>query len=194
MFAALRKRLKKRKWLRGALRLRGGSPGVMDGYGGHCKVVLHTEGVQRGKHGRDGNAHSLARYVVDRGIAYHLVIDYQGRIAQCYTPDQGSRALLAGAWSPNRHGKRVIQICLAGVAEASDVKYWPMKNWDKVVDWCEAWGVPSKPITNFDKPTRSVAKWNRSGWTCHAAAPMNDHVDGRGAPIKWLLGEARARR
>lgn len=174
-------------WLPEAVRVRGRDPGVMTNLGDDCKVTVHTEGVLRGHHGRDGNAENLAQYVAKENIGYHFVYDHKGRFAQLYTPKEGSRALLAGAWSPNRQGKVNIQICFAGVADASDVRYWPLRNWEKFLRFVEAWGVPGRAICNFENPKRSEKDWRRSGWTCHAASPFNDHVDGKGAPINRLL-------
>ncbi len=165
----------------------GRDPGWMVGVSDDCKVTIHTEGVDRGRHGRQGDAINLARYVQQKNIGYHFVYDYRGQFAQLYTPKQGARALLAGPWSPNRQGKVNIQICFAGVADAADVRHWPLENWEKFLRFVEAWGVPPRAICNFDDPKRDVSDWKRSGWTCHAAAPFNDHTDGRGAPIRKLL-------
>lgn len=176
-----------RLWMPGAERVRGGLPGEMTRIGDDRKVTIHTEGVLRGRHGKDGDARNLAEYVAARNIGYHMVYDYHGRFVQLYTAKEASRALLAGRWSPNRQGTLNIQICFAGVSDASDLRHWPLENWHKFLRWVEAWGVPSQPICNFDNPTRVEANWRRSGWTCHAAAPLNDHVDGRGAPIHRLL-------
>ena len=87
----------------------------------------------------------------------------------------------------NLVGKVNIQICFAGVADAADVRHWPLENWEKFLRFVEAWGVPPRAICNFDDPKRDVSDWKRSGWTCHAAAPFNDHTDGGGAPIRKLL-------
>lgn len=193
MFARLKRRLKRfrrKKWMPGAARIPGRDAGVMDRVGGTRKVTVHTEGVTRGHRGCEGNAINLARYVQSQNIGYHFTYDYHGRFAQLYTPLVGSRALLAGPWSPNRQGEVNIQVCFAGVSDASDVAHWPMKNWDKFLDFCDSWGVPRESITDFSLPSRSERKWRRSGWTCHAAAPFNDHTDGRGAPVRKLLRRA----
>ncbi len=179
-----------RLWLPDAEKIRGRDAGEMT-KNGDRKVVIHTEGVDRGRKGRDGNAIDLAHYVADRNIGYHFTYDRKGRFAQLYKPTEGSRALLAGAWSPNRTGTVVIQICFAGVADAGDVRDWPLTNWDKFLKFVQAWGVPDRPICNFEDPRRSERDWKRSGWTCHAAAPGNDHVDGKGAPIHRLLQSGR---
>lgn len=188
LIGKVKRRLKRRNRLKGARWFHGASPGVMDGVGGTRKVVVHTEGVLRGKRGAGGNAFQLAEYVSARNIGYHFVYDYHGRWAQLYNPGEGSRAMLAGRWSPNRQGDVAIQICFAGVADASDVKDWPLTNWNRFLEFCDAWGIPRKEICDFKRPSRSEKDWRRSGWTCHAAAPMNDHVDGKGAPVGKLLG------
>ena len=188
-----RMKRRRRTWVKGAVRVPGRDPGVMDGNGGTRKVTIHTEaprGGTRGKYGRDGNAITLARYVAGANTGYHLVYDYSGCIAQLYKPRQGSRALLVppgASWSPNRQGDVNIQLCFAGITDAADVAHWPMKNWDRLLAYFDAWGIPRDAITDFHHPTRSERHWRRSGWTCHAAAPMNDHQDGRGLPIKRLL-------
>ncbi len=176
-----------RLWMASAERVRGRDPGEMTGIGGDRKVTIHTEGVERGRRGKEGDAINLARYVAKENIGYHFTYDYQGRFAQLYTPREASRALVAGSWSPNRQGDVNIQICFAGVADASDIRHWPLENWVKFLRFVEAWGVPDVAICNFENPRRSERMWRRSGWTCHAAAPMNDHVDGKGAPIHRLL-------
>jgi hypothetical protein len=184
----------RRKKLAIAKQFPGRDPGAMDGTGGTRKVTIHTEGVLRGKHGKDGNAYWLADYVADANIGYHFTYDYSGRFGQLYHPKQGSRSLVAGRWSPNRQGAVNIQVCFVGVKDAADVREWPMHNWEKFLKYCDSWGVPRKPITNFRHPTRSEWNWRRSGWTCHAAAPFSDHVDGAGAPISWLLSLDQRRR
>ncbi len=176
-----------RLWMRDAVKVRGRDAGVMTGVGGDRKVTVHTEGVERGRHGKDGDAVNLARYVAKENIGYHFTYDYQGRFAQLYTPREGSRALVAGDWSPNRQGDVNIQICFAGITDADDIRHWPLENWHKFLRFVEAWGVPPRAICNFNRPTRSESNWRRSGWTCHAASPFNDHVDGKGAPINRLL-------
>ena len=70
----------RRRWFPDARKIRGRDAGVMDGSYGTRKVVIHTEGVDRGRSGRDGNAYDLAHYVADRNIGYHLTIDRAGRI------------------------------------------------------------------------------------------------------------------
>lgn len=180
-----------RLWLPDAVKVRGRDAGEMTKDNGDCKVTIHTEGVDRGRKGRDGNAVSLANYVAAKNIGYHFVYDRAGRFAQLYKPTEGSRALLAGAWSPNRQGKVNIQICFAGIADAHDINDWPLKNWDHFLKFAQAWGVPDRAICNFENPRRSEREWKRSGWTCHAAAPGNDHVDGKGAPIHRLLQSGR---
>lgn len=175
-------------WLPGATRVPGRYPGRMDGTYGTKKVVLHTEGVDRGPDGRYGDAAAVARYVADRNIGYHLCYDYSGRWVQLYPADVGARALRAGAWSPNRQGVLAIQVCLVGVVDAADVAKWPMDNWGKFLRWLDDLGVPRESHVDWADPVRSTRLWRKSGWTSHAHSPHNDHVDGRGAPIGLLLG------
>lgn len=175
-----------RRWMKGATRVPGRLAGRMDGTDGTRKVVIHTEGVTRGPGGRAGNAVNLARYVADRNIGYHFVYDRAGRWAQVYPAHVGARSLKAGAWSPNRQGKVAIQVCFAGVTSMSETRDWPMTNWDTFLKFVESWGVPRKSVCRWADPARSEARWRQSGWTCHAAAPFNDHRDGTGTPGRWL--------
>ena len=175
------------KWYKGAKRYNGKLAQVMDKSGGNRKVVIHTEGVNRGKDGDQGNAYAVAEYVRDRNIGYHILIDRSGRIAQLYPANKGARSMKSGAWSPNRQGERAIQVCFVGVVSMSQVKKWPMKNWAGLLDWLEKdQKIPRKSLTKWKAPTRSETKWRDSGWTCHAAAPFNDHTDGKSTPIEYL--------
>lgn len=186
--------MRRRRWMKGAVKVRGRDAGVMDGTNGTRKVTIHTEGVLRGTKGKDGNAINLAHYVADNNIGYHFVYDYHGRWAQLYKPTEGSRSLAVpggASFSPNRQGEINIQICFAGISDARDVAYWPMKNWEKFLDFCDAWGIPREAVCDFKSPKRSKKRWRNSGWTCHAASPFNDHVDGAGAPIRKLLGRTK---
>ncbi len=178
----------RRKWFPGARRIVGRDPGVMDGSFGTRKVVIHTEGVDRGRNGRDGNAYDLAHYVADRNIGYHMTVDRAGRVAQLYPANVGSRAMLAGPWSPNRQGDIAIQVCFAGIADAGQLDDWPLPGWAKLRDWFESWGVPSRTHVDFNHPTRNTSDWRKSGWVSHAHAIFNDHTDGTHAPIHKLLG------
>lgn len=179
------------KWYEHAKRIPGRDAGVMDGTNGTRKVVLHTEGVDRGRNGRDGNAINLAHYVAARNIGYHFVIDRQGRIAQLYPVTVASRALLAGPWSPNRQGDIAIQVCFAGIASARQLDDWPLTNWNRLVRFFDSWDIPRRKHVDFNHPQRSEKAWRRSGYTSHAHAPFNDHTDGQGAPIHRLLDGPR---
>ena len=176
-----------KRWFRLAHKVPAGAAGVMDHTGHTKKVILHTDGVQRGTHGADGNAIGLAHYVAPRGIAYHLIYDIHGNWAQCYPADVGSRALKASRWSPNRQGDIAIQVCFAGIKSAAELAHWPMKNWGPFLKWAHKWGVPLETHVNWKQPSRSESDWRKSGWVAHSHAPFNDHTDGTGAPIKMLL-------
>ena len=74
------------------------------------KIVLHNEGVDRGG---SGDALGLMKYVVDRGIEYHLVWNVQTGIWVQSTPlGCASKAMLnAGTWGgvgDNRSGELPI--------------------------------------------------------------------------------------
>lgn len=177
----------RRKWLQGAVKVHGRDAGVMDGSNGTRKVVLHTEGMDRGRNGRDGNAVSIAKYVAARNTGYHFVIDRAGRIAQLYPVTVASRAMLAGPWSPNRQGDIAIQVCFAGISDAGQLDDWPLLHWDKLTRFFDSWGVPRRTHVDFNHPTRSQADWRKSGYVSHGHAPFNDHTDGTHAPIHRLL-------
>ena len=183
-----------RKWMKAAVKVPGRDAGVMDRSSGTRKVVVHTEGVLRGKNGRDGNAISLAKYVARENIGYHFVYDRAGRFAQIYPANVSSRSLLAGRWSPNRQGEVAIQICFAGISDAKEIEDWPMKNWDKFLRFTDKWRVPRKKQNNWNHPSRSESVWRQSGWHSHASAPFNDHVDGQGAPIRKMLKSKKKKR
>ncbi len=178
----------RRRWFPDARKIRGRDAGVMDGSYGTRKVVIHTEGVDRGRNGRDGNAYDLAHYVADRNVGYHLTIDRAGRIAQLYPATVGSRAMLAGSWSPNRQGVLAVQVCFAGIADAGQLDDWPLIGWDRLMRWFDSWDIPRRSHVSFNHPTRSVDNWRKSGWVSHAhAGAGNDHTDGTHAPIMRLL-------
>lgn len=186
-------------WMPGAIRIPGRYPGTMDGTHGTRKVVLHTEGVDRGVDGRYGNAVDLARYVVAKDIGYHLIYDWSGRFAQIYPANVAARALKRhGDWSPNKQGQVALQVCFAGIEHAADTERWPLDNWHKFLQWAHDLGIPTDTHIDWRKPTRDRTLWVRSGWTCHAAAPGNDHRDGTGAPYGLLSGhrvtKSRSRR
>ena len=177
----------RRRWMPDAKKIRGRDAGDMDRSNGTRKAVIHTEGVDRGKNGRDGNAYDLARYVAANNIGYHFVIDRAGRIAQLYPVTVGSRALLAGPWSPNRQGVIAVQICFAGIASAEQLDDWPLVNWGRMMRFLDRWNIPRRHHVDFNHPTRRESDWRKSGWVSHAHAPFNDHTDGSGAPINRLL-------
>ena len=179
-----------RRWYPHAVKVPARMAGTMDGSNGTRKAIIHTEGVQRGAGGRDGNAVNLAHYVQQRNIGYHFVVDRAGRIAQLYPVDVGSRALKAGWWSPNRQGKVAVQICFAGVADMADVKDWNLDKFHDLEKWLhKQWGIPRSSHVNWGKSTRSADAWRKSGWTSHAHAPFNDHTDGLHTPIKRLWAD-----
>ncbi len=176
------------KWFPHARRFNGRDAGVMDGSFNTRKVVIHTEGVDRGRNGRDGNAYNLASYVTVKNIGYHLVVDRAGRVAQLYPVTVASRALLAGpSWSPNRQGDLAVQVCFAGISDAAQLDDWPLTGWSRLMAWFDTWDIPRRAHVDFNHPTRSTDKWRKSGWTSHAHAPYNDHTDGSHAPIHRLL-------
>lgn len=177
----------RRRWVKAATKVRGRDAGWMDGSFGSRKVTLHTEGVLRGRNGRDGNAIDLARYVAARNIGYHLILDRAGRIAQLYPATVGSRALLAGDWSPNRQGDINIQLCFAGIADAADLADWPLDGWGRLLRFFDSWAVPRRTHVSWRHPQRVATQWRKSGYVSHAHAPFNDHTDGGGAPIRRLL-------
>lgn len=176
-------------WYPKATRVPADRAGTMDGTNGTRKVVIHTEGVTRGKDGANGNAVDLAKYVASRGIAYHFIIDRHGRIAQCYPTEVAARSLKAGRWSPNKQGKRAVQICFAGVTSMEEVKSWRLNGWwTQFVQWLEEdSGVPPTSVVPWGKASRSEKAWRKSGWTSHAHAPFNDHTDGLDTPLAKLL-------
>lgn len=180
-------------YVRGAKRVGGAGYGEYYEPAAGSRVVFHTEGVLRGKNGSDGNAYSLAEYVARENIAYHVIVDSKGRIAQTIPASKAARSLKAGSWSPNRRGRRVLQVCFAGIVDASEVAHWGpafwQKAWPAIHAWAKANGVPDRVLVDFKQPSRGSALWLRSGYVGHCHAPFNDHTDGRGAPMKRLLEE-----
>ena len=168
--------------------MRGREAGVMGGSNGTRKVIVHTEGKDRGRNGRDGNALWLAKYVAGENPGYHFTIDRAGRIAQLYRVTVASRALVQGpSWSPNRQGILAVQVCFAGIKDAGQLDDWPLLHWDRLTRFFDSWGVPRRTHVDFNHPARSQAAWRKSGYFSHSHAPFNDHTDGTHAPIHRLL-------
>jgi hypothetical protein len=176
-----------RRRLASANQIPGRDAGVMDGTFGTRKVIIHTEGKQRGANGRDGDALWLARYTAGQNTGYNFTIDRRGRIGQLYAANVASRAMLPGSWSPNRQGVVAIQVCFAGINSAAELEDWPLDGWSKLLRFFDRWKVPRHTHVSWNHPDRSAAAWRRSGYVSHAHAPFNDHTDGGGAPIKRLL-------
>lgn len=178
----------RRRWLKGVTKVRGRDAGVMDHQGGTRKVVIHTEGVDRGHNGKGGNALWLAQYVAAANSGYHFTIDRSGRVAQLYSARVGSRAMKAGRWSPNRQGDIAIQVCFAGINDARQLEDWPLLGWDRLMRFFDSWDVPRTTPVGWGRPERSSQVWRtKSGFFSHAHAPFNDHTDGSHAPIHRLL-------
>lgn len=181
------------QWYPKAVRVPAGQAGVMDGSNGSRKIVIHTEGVARGKAGAD--ARGLARYVAERGIAYHFVVDpWRGTVAQCYPVGVASRALEAHSWSPNRQGVLAVQVCFAGISDAGELARTPLKGWPELAAWLHrVHGIPLVTHVDWDRPARAEHAWRRSGVVahCHAPEQWTGHTDGVHAPIGRLLGKAK---
>ena len=157
------------------------------------RLVLHTEGVDRPK----GDPDFIARYVNDKCIPYHATWDPRtGKWCQAIPFDRPARSLMNGGINGgvgcNRTGEVVIQVCVVGFAGGAWSKFphrikgaWVL---DEIVT---AWGIPWRSLCHWPCPDRSLTKWYRSGVTCHAAAPGNDHTDGGGTNFKRLRRVAR---
>lgn len=164
-------------WMPGAKRLPATMAGTMDGSHGTRKVVWHNEGVDRP--GDAHNAPAVARYVRDRGIAYHLIWDStHGVFVQLYPADVAARSLLNPGglpWSPNRQGALCVQVCVVGYGHRPFTD-GPLAGLPRVMAWLDDLGVPRK-ARDFANPGRGQDAWTRSGHHGHAHAPGNDHTD-----------------
>lgn len=158
------------------------------------RIVLHTEGMDREK----GDAEGIARYVNERCIPYHATWDPRtGEWCQMVPFDRPARALLNGGINGgvgcNITGEVVIQVCVVGFA-GGDWSKFPhrMKGAWVLDEIAESWGVPWRgTVSDWEHPNRDIARWYRSGFTCHAAAPGNDHTDGSGMAFKRLRRVAK---
>lgn len=142
------------------------------------KLVLHTS---------EGDAHqsaqSLAQYVINEAKEYSAVINaYSGDVVQIYPINTGARSLLNGGLHGgigcNRSGQICFQVVIVGKTADGHHLIQEALRHEKVRDffkWMhEDWGIPAVDLT---KHGRSIEQWDKSGVTCHANAPGNDHTD-----------------
>ncbi len=155
-------------------------------------ITFHSEGVDRKC---DGGAHvkSLAQYVIQQNIYYHMVYCPDcGHWAQIIPVDHAARAMKGGAVcsagnSANRHGIN-IQICIAGYGTSAK-KLPPPKKWKNTKKFkkiSEEWGVNPKSL-DYSKQIRSNEKWCKKGkgWRGHQHGPKDDHNDIQPNKFDW---------
>lgn len=149
------------------------------------KMVIHNEGADRD--GR-GNVDWLARYVRDKAVEYHLIVNMEtGEAAQLLPFDSAARAMLNGGINGgigcNRSGDVCIQVCVIGYGH-KPFTAGRLKAAELLGDICDSWGIPHR----FRNPRggRSVEAWNRSGIHYHSTAPGNDHTDPGPIDVKKL--------
>lgn len=184
----------KKKWIGEAKKVKARSYNSMAGNNSSRKIVLHNEGVDRKTPGRPED---LMKYVVDRGIEYHLVWEPRtGKWAQSTPLDKAGKALLNagldGGIGCNRSGRVCIQLCVQGYGSRPFTD-GPMKGAYLLADIADSWGVPlEKALGNFRDPKRSKKKWAGTGVSGHSMAPGNDHSDPSLIDFNKLVKTARA--
>ena len=149
------------------------------------RITFHSEGVDRTC---DGGAHvaSLARYVVQQNIYYHMVYCPDcGHWAQIIPIEHAARAMKGGSVcsagnSANRHGLLNIQICIAAYGTSAKKlpppsKWKNTKKFKKIVD---DWDINPKAL-DYSKQIRSKEKWCKEGkgFAGHQHGPTDDHND-----------------
>jgi hypothetical protein len=151
------------------------------------RIVLHSEGVDRKC---DGGQHvrNLANYVVSKNIYYHAIYCPDcGRYCQMIPINAAARSMTGASVcnqgnSANRHGKFVVQICIAGYGTSAKGLPKP-KNWKgaKVFKAISEEIKAPPSALNFQKTIRNMGKWNNTdkGWSAHSHAPgsTEDHND-----------------
>ena len=142
------------------------------------KLILHNEGVDRGG---QGDPVGLMKYVVDRGIEYHLTWNVQtGEWCQSTPLGSASKAMLnAGTWGgigDNRAGDVCIQLCVVGYGYKPFTDS-PLKGAGLLADICDSWNIPMKALGDFKHPSRSIQAFSGNGISGHQFAPGNDHQD-----------------
>ena len=153
------------------------------------KIILHNEGVDRRG---AGTPMDLAKYVVGRGIYYHLIWNAKdGKFVQIAPFHVAAKSLLNagidGGIGCNRSGTVAIQVCVQGYG-SKPFTDGPMKGADRLLDIAQAWDIPVKKIggdkpASFRNPTRGLAQWHSNGFGGHQHAPGNDHTDP--GPLDW---------
>lgn len=146
------------------------------------KVVWHTTENDPTK----TSATTIARYLNSVGAQVHIVWNpYTGEIIQMIPANRGARALInkAGGVDTNTSGGIVIQIEVVGRAKEPFTN-GPMKNFDKIIGWLRALGIPDvwpagdlKPYPASYGGVRSTSAWAKSGHFGHSQVPENDHGD-----------------
>jgi hypothetical protein len=129
-----------------------------------------------------------------RGVAPHILWDpFVGNFAQFLPADSRSFSVAdsSGGTRTNRAGKVVIQIealffpyCKWENKVYAKLTDTPCKNWDKLNNWINSWGVlPNWPMGMPNgKSQRDEHTWeHEGGWYGHSQVPENTHTD----PISW---------
>jgi hypothetical protein len=151
--------------------------------GGPKKMILHSTESDSAP----GCVDALAAYL-DGWANPTVVYDpWTGDMAMTGRADWAGGALLSG----NRDGSVVLQVEAVGRAGVVGQRPFfdsPMLGWDKILAWCDSWGIPrvfpaGLPVAypqsaGFGNGNRPQGTWDTaSGYFGHSQVPNNDHGD-----------------
>ena len=148
--------------------------------GGPRKMILHSTESDSGPNCVNG----LCEYLDGWANPTFVWDPWTGDMAMCGRADKGMGALVTG----NNDGSVVIQVEAVGrAAEGGGKRPFsdsPMKGWDKILAWCDSWGIPHTFPAGPPKPYPQAYgagggryNWNNSGYFAHSQVPGNDHGD-----------------